>query len=82
MKQQIRTPYGTFKSLTEASDHIARYHIIEFVRDNPKSKYPYRPSMDHHRDGTNNASLHFVWSVIKYEKAPYEGKPQKGWARI
>ena len=82
MKQQLKTPYGNFASIKAASLHITRYHIVEFIRNNPHSNYPYNKNMDFHNKGNNSDGLHFVYHTIKNDLAPYKTKSKKGWGRI
>lgn len=63
------TPWGTFKTRGEALAHIERYRSIEFIMMFGHAYahlYPYNPkTMDYHGDGTNNATRHFIYWVIK-----------------
>ena len=80
MSNKTQTPYGGFVSQSEAARFIARYYGVEFILNFPyyEEEYPYDKSKDHYNKGMNNATINYVYWVMREHLLD----KVTGWARL
>ena len=62
MSKKVTTPYGEFKSMTEAAVEITHWHAPEFFKKFGDFTYNYTASLD--KNTGNNSARHYIWNVM------------------